>query len=270
MPTLTSVDEDFLRVPRRFLADLNAEFDFDAVLFGGSVRDALLGYEPNDIDIIVTGNPFYDHQYRESVTKWLRTNSLFVSNSVCCKNPYDKLPADANSGKVEFCGGPILSARFKGSMKDIHVQIMSEANFIVRGYLEDDLEISSVGVLIPQLSCNRIACDERANLFSEEDYMERLESAEFGVSHNISLNPKKVAERIIKFYVTRHLTPDYSAIEFINTVIPWGKMGTDFICDKVTDSLSSSLNKTNGETTKVDPHMKKVDLFSLLGRKMNG
>jgi hypothetical protein len=148
---------------------------------------------------------------------------------------------------------------------------MSESNFLSREYLEDDLNVSASGVLIPHLSCNRISCDERANLFSEEDYMERLESSELGVCHTISVNPYKVANRIIKFFTLRDLSPDYSAIEYLNTVIGWGSTGSDFITNAIEEATHSGKSvKSDGSNIALDSHKKKVDLFSILGRKMNG
>lgn len=265
MPQLTKIDEDFLRIPRRFLADLNAEFGLEAVIFGGAVRDTLLGYKPSDIDILLPGNPLTIPQMREDLSKFIRTNSLFVSNAVNCRDAYED---DSNK---EFFGGPILDAKFKSPMNDIRLQLISESNFISRQYLEDDLDVSASGVLIPQLSCNRISCDERANLFSEEDYMERLQNSELGVCHTISLDPFKLARRIIKFFTLRDLNPDYSAVEFLNTVIGWGSTGSEFITEAILEAANNGKSvKSDGNNVVLDPHKKKIDLFSLLGRKMNG
>lgn len=264
MPALTKIDEDFLRIPRRFLADLNVEFGLEAVIFGGAVRDSLLGYEPKDIDILLPGNQLAIPQMRNELSKFIRSNSLFVSNSVKCRDPYDK------DGEKEFFGGPIFDARFKGPMNSVYLQIMSESNFVSRQYLEDDLNVSTAAVLIPQLSCNRIACDERANLFSEEEYMDKLQSSELGVCHTISLDPQKVAKRIIKFFSLRDLTPDYSAVEFLNTIINWGSAGAEFLIHTIEDAITNGkCVKSDGTVVSVDFHMKKVELFSILGRKMN-
>lgn len=264
MTALTKVDEEFLRIPRRFLADFNAEFSCEAVIFGGAVRDTLLGYQPKDIDIMIPGNPLAATSMREDITKWIRSNGLVVSNSVKVRPPYD------DNGTKHFCGGPILNATFKPPMKEISIQIMSEENFVVRAYLEEDMLVSTTAVLTPQLSCNRIACDERANLFSEEDYMERLEASELGVCHTVSSDPLKVSKRIIRFFVTRDLTPDYSATEFLNTVVGWNEAGSDFLSGAISDASAEKVTKADGSEVMIDSHKKKVDLFSLLGRKMNG
>lgn len=255
MPQLTKVDQEFLRIPRRFLADFNTEFGFDAVIFGGAIRDSLLGFEPKDVDIILPNRMLSQKQTQDEIVSWIRKNPLTVNNSV-----------EVLDGKNGYPGN-IINASFKGPMKDIKIQLMSEGNFPIYEYLDQNQEVATNAVLIPQSSCNRISSDARANLFCEDEYMQNLEEGNLGIAHQVCADPLRTVKRLIRFSATRGLSLDYTAIEYINSVVPWGKRGNDFFEEAVKEAQSAKSILSNGSSKDFDLYAFTSYLYDSLRRK---
>lgn len=255
MENLSKIDENFLKIPRRFLADLNTEFEISAVIFGGAVRDSLLGYEPKDVDILLPSDGLFSNQTLEKdLLSWIKSNPFTINGSVSVKQ---------NSNY----GGKLINASFKGPMRDIKIQLIPETNFTIYKYLDESNDVATNAVLIPNCTCNRVAINERADIFCEDEYMENLNSSMLGIAHQISNFPPLVVRRLIRFSATRGLKLDYSAIEYINAVTPWGKKGDELIDEILDEAVSSKSILTSGTEINFDFNQFKDDLYLSLGRK---
>lgn len=211
---LSCLDEDFLKSPRYFLSEFRRIHSIQACIFGGALRDSLLGFRPKDIDILVDSD--MTESRMNEIIEWLQGSGILRNNTVCRKDSYTY----ASLKLLEF---RIKGITFSDSNEDYIVQLIPLRSFPIYDHLYiEECALSEIATHIPTLSCNRISCSESGEIYYDEGYFDFLENRNIGVYHTINSAPDIVANRIERFYITRGLKPDCSAVEFYNTVVPWG------------------------------------------------